>query len=75
MFFVLTGSVASSSLDATVCRRALEVSTIGDAPLTVIVSSSAPTCRSALIVAVKPEVNVTPSRRTVLKPCSLKVTR
>ena len=75
MFLVLTGSVASSSAEATVWRRTFDVSTIGEAPLTVIVSSREPTCRSTLTVAVKPEVSVIPSRRMVLKPWSRNVTR
>ena len=50
------------------------VSTIGDSPVTVIVSSSAPTFRSALIVAVKSDVSSTPSRLTTLKPGSVNVT-
>ena len=35
------------SLSSTVCRRTLCTSTIGDSPVTVMVSSSAPTRRSA----------------------------
>ena len=50
------------------------VSTIGDSAETVIVSSSAPTFRSALIVAVKSDVSSTFSRFTTLKPGSVKVT-
>ena len=54
MCFVLVGSVANSSRVATICLRTFCVSTSGAAPLTVIVSSSAPTRISALTVAVKP---------------------
>ena len=52
----------------------LWVSTTGDSAETVIVSSSAPTFRSALIVAVKSDVSSTFSRFTTLKPGSVKVT-
>ena len=51
-----------------VCRRTLCVSTIGVSPVTVIVSASAPTFRSALTTAVNEPVSSMPSRRTVLKP-------
>ena len=74
MFLVLTGSVESSSLEITTCRRPFDVSTIGEAAVTVIVSWSDPTCRSAFTCAVKPEVSEIPSRRTVLNPGSVKVT-
>ena len=50
------------------------VSTIGVSPVTVMVSSRAPTFMSALIDAVNAPVNSTPSRLTVLKPVSEKVT-
>ena len=50
------------------------VSTIGDSAETVIVSSIAPTFRSALIVAVKSDVSSMPSRLTMLKPGSVNVT-
>ena len=49
-------------------------STRGLAPVTVIVSVTAPTRSSALMVAVKFPVISTPSRRTLLKPVSEKVT-
>jgi hypothetical protein len=51
------------------------VSTSGAAPLTVMVSSSAPTCMSAFTVAVKPLVSCTPSLRNTLKPDKVNVTR
>ena len=50
------------------------VSTIGEEPVTVTVSSSAPTLRSALTLAVNDAVRVMSSRRTVEKPASEKLT-
>ena len=50
------------------------MSTIGLSPVTVTVSSTAPTRSSASMVAVKSADTSTPSRRTVLKPGSVKVT-
>ncbi len=47
---------------------------MGDAPLTVIVSSSAPIDNSAWTVAAKAPASSRPSRRTVLKPDRLNVT-
>jgi hypothetical protein len=55
-------------------RLALCTSTTGVSPDTVIVSASAPTLRSALIVAVNDPLSSTPSRLEVLKPCRVKVT-
>ena len=57
-----------------VSRRALCTSTIGLSPVTVTVSASAPTFRSALMVAVNEPVSSMPSRLVVLKPWSMKVT-
>ena len=51
-----------------------DVSTIGDSPVTVSVSSRAPTFKSALIVAVKSDVNSIPSRITVVNPGSSNLT-
>ena len=68
------GSASSSSLDSTFCWRVFCVSMSGVSPLTVIVSSTAPTCMSALTVAVKPAVTWMPSRFTELKPASENVT-
>ena len=68
------GSASSISRDTTVCCRTFCVSTIGDCPDTVIVSSSAPTCMATLTAAVKPAVSRMPSRLEVLKPDSEKVT-
>ena len=56
------GSASSTSRVITVRVVMLCVSTTGDSAETVIVSSSAPTLRSALIVAVKSEVSSTFSR-------------
>ena len=50
------------------------MSTIGDSPVTVIVSSSAPTRISAFTADVKLARLATPSRLTVEKPGSEKVT-
>jgi len=52
-----------TSLLNTVSRLALCTSTIGLSPVTVTVSSSAPSRISALIVAVNDPVSSTPSRR------------
>ena len=49
-------------------------STMGDSPVTVIVSSSEPTRRSALTVLVKVPVSSMPSRLTALKPVNVNVT-
>ena len=68
------GMASSTSRVMTVRAVMLCTSTIGDSAETVIVSSSAPTLSSALIVAVKSAVSSTPSRFTTLKPGSVKVT-
>jgi hypothetical protein len=52
----------------------LVVSTMGDSPVTVIVSCSVPTFISAFTVAMKSDVSSMPSRTTVPKPGSVKVT-
>ena len=62
------GSASSTSRVMTVRVVMFCVSTIGDSAETVIVSSIAPTFRSALIVAVKSDVSSTFSRFTTLKP-------
>ena len=62
------------SLLNVVCRRTLWTSTIGVAPLTVIVSSTAPTFMSALMVATNEPVSSMPSRLTVLNPVSVNET-
>ena len=56
------------------CRLALWTSTIGVAPLTVMVSVTVPTLRSAFTVAVNAPVSSMSSRLTVLNPVSVKVT-
>jgi|SRR5215510_936413 len=58
----------------TVCCRTVCTSTSGLAPVTVTVSSIAPTRSSALTVAVNPVVSSTASRLNVLKPLSVNVT-
>ena len=68
------GMRRQQSLLIVVCRRTLCVSTIGVSPLTVIVSATPPTFRSALTVAVNEPVSSMPSRLTVLKPVSVNVT-
>ena len=62
------------SLSTTWRRTTLVVSTIGASPLTVMVSSSAPTRMSTFSGAVNDAVSSIPSRRTVEKPVSVKVT-
>ena len=57
-----------------VWRRVLCTSTMGVSPLTVIVSSTAPTFMSALTVAVNDPVSSMPSRFTDEKPVSVNVT-
>ena len=68
------GSDVMTSLATTDSRRAVCTSTIGDSPVTVIVSSSVPTRRSALTANVAEPASSTPSRLTVLKPASVNVT-
>ena len=63
-----------TSLLTVCCTLALCTSTIGVSPVTVIVSSSAPTFRSPFTVATNVPVSSMPSRRTVLKPGSVNVT-
>ena len=58
----------------TFCVLALWTSTTGVSPVTVIVSSSAPTRSSALTVATKVPVSSMPSRLTVENPGSVNVT-
>ena len=68
------GIAVMRSLLIVVCLRTLWVSTIGDSAVTVIVSASAPTFRSALTAALNEPVSSMPSRRTALKPASVNVT-
>jgi hypothetical protein len=65
-------SIASRSSTAVLAAEV--TSTTGDAPVTVIVSSRAPTPSSALRVAVNSDGSCRPSRRNVLNPVSEKVT-
>ena len=72
---VVASASTSEELLAAVVRVPVDVtSTMGDAPDTVIVSSSEPTFKSALRVIVKFAGSSTPSRETVEKPASVKVT-
>src|SRR5436189_1369791 len=59
---------AMMSLLIVVSRRVFWMSTTGVSPVTVIVSATAPTFKSALIVAANDPVNSTPSRLTVVNP-------
>ena len=68
------GSVSSCSVVSDCWATVLWMSTRGLAPVTVIVSSIPPTAISASMLAVKPAVSTTPSRMTVEKPGSVKVT-
>ena len=56
------------------CRVVLWTSTTGVSPLTVMVSAIEPTRKSALTVATNVPVSSMPSRLTVEKPGSVKVT-
>ena len=56
------------------CCAADWMSTTGVSPVTVIVSVTAPTLRSAFTVAVKLTFTSMASRLTVLKPASVNVT-
>ena len=68
------GIAATTSLSSTLCCFAFTTSTIGDSPLTVIVSSRAPTRSSAFTcAAIEPDSSI-PSRLTVLNPVSVNVT-
>jgi len=62
------------SLVSTAWRLAPCTSTTGVSPVTVIVSSTAPTRMSVLMVAVVEPVSSTPSRATLLNPVSVKRT-
>ena len=68
------GIAARTSLSMICCDRVLCTSTIGDSPVTVIVSSSAPILMSAFTVATKFPDSSMPSRLTVVKPGSDTVT-
>jgi hypothetical protein len=68
------GMAVRTSRSNTVVTRALCTSTIGDAPVTVTVSSRLPMRRSALTDATKSPLSSMPSRFTVVKPGSVNVT-
>ena len=68
------GMDVRTSLLIVVWRRTLWVSTMGVSPLTVIVSLTPPTFKSAFTVAVNDPVSSMSSRLTVLKPGSVNVT-
>jgi site-specific recombinase XerD len=72
--FAPTGIASTMSRVITRCWTTFCTSTVGAAPVTVTVSASAPTRRSAFTVAVNDAVNSIPSRLTVLKPDSVNVT-
>ena len=62
------GRTSMASRDAVASFVVLVVSTMGDSPVTVTVSSIVPTFRSALTFAVNPDVSSMPSRLTVANP-------
>jgi len=68
------GIAVRISRSTIVCTRTLCTSTIGDSPVTVTVSSSAPSRSSALTVATNVPLSSMPSRLTVAKPGSENVT-
>ena len=70
MLLRLVGSASSVSRVNCVVAAVDLTSTTGDAPDTVMVSASEPTCSGTSTLAVKPTVSRTPSRRTVWKPDS-----
>ena len=71
--FLFIGSASTTSFVSTCCCCTCCTSTSGDSPLTVIVSSRAPTESCASTFAVNCDVNSMPSRSTVEKPGRLKV--
>ena len=68
------GMAPMMSLVSVCWRFTLCTSTIGVSPDTVTVSSTAPTRKSALTVAVNVPVSSMPSRLAVLKPVRMNVT-
>ena len=68
------GIASITSRVITRCWTTFCTSTVEASPVTVMVSSSEPTRSSAFTVAVKEAVSSMPSRLTVLKPGSVKVT-
>ena len=75
MMLRVEGSASMRSRVSTCVRVACVTSTSGVCPETVIVSSSAPTFRSAFAVTATPPGTSRASRTTVLKPVSVKVIR
>ncbi len=69
-----TGIESTTSFVITRCSTALCTSTIGDSPLTVMVSATPPTFISTLTVAVNVPVSWMSSRLTVANPVSVKLT-
>ena len=74
MCLLLVGNVSRTSFVTAVWRRTFCTSTSGLSPVTVIVSSSAPTCSSTLTFAVTPALMLIPSRRMTLNPGNVKLT-
>ena len=70
MMLRVVGSASMMSRVNTTAREACETSTVGVAPDTVTVSSSAPTFNSAFTVAVKLPGRSTAARTTVENPSS-----
>ena len=68
------GMVPITSRLIEACWETFRTSTTGEAPVTVIVSSTEPTVSCASMFAVNPELNSTPSRIWVLNPERVKVT-
>ena len=68
------GSASSASFASCFRSELLCTSTTGASPDTVMVSETAPTVRDALTGATNPAEISMPSRRTALKPVSVKVT-
>ena len=72
--FLSLGRASMTSRVITCCCTTFRVSTTGEAPETVMVSSTAPTRISAFTFAEKPDVNWMPSRTTVENPGKVNVT-
>ena len=71
---LVSGSAKSISFETTLVCEAFCTSTTGLWPLTVRVSSSAPTRMSASTLAVNPDTSSMSSRLMVLKPTNVNVT-
>ena len=71
--FLFIGSASTTSFVSTCCCCTCCTSMSGDSPVTVMVSSSAPTDNCASMFAVNCAVSTMPSRTTVEKPGRLKV--